>query len=190
MCAIGQLCVQVLDLDAHLGRGGPGTGSAQSHLSAPSQVLGGAAQSICLEEGTLASVVLWGQKKWPQPDDLAVAPPPPGSTGQGVGGTVEVGCGPRPATLTRPCWKILLIHLVKVFSCICMCRACSLRTWPISYAESMVGGGPGRGEPPQGSAAGLLLQVPCHPKELLGIVGLTCQQAWSPLGRRDHWVFP
>lgn len=44
-----------------------------------------------------------------------------------------------PAALTRACWKILLIHLVKVFSCICMCRACSLRMWPISYAESMVG---------------------------------------------------
>lgn len=70
-------------------------------------------------------------------DDLTVSLP--GSTGQGAVGMVQVGCGEHPATLTRPCWKMLLIQLVKVFSCTCMCRACSLRTWPTSYAESMAG---------------------------------------------------
>lgn len=50
---------------------------------------------------------------------------------------VEVACGAHPAALTRPCWKMLLIQLVKVFSCIRTCCACSFRMWPISYAESM-----------------------------------------------------
>jgi hypothetical protein len=44
----------------------------------------------------------------------------------------------RPQTLlTRPSRKMLLIQLVKVFSCMCVCWAWSLRTWPISYSESM-----------------------------------------------------
>lgn len=50
-----------------------------------------------------------------------------------------MGCETSSAALTRPCWKTLLIQLVKVFSCICMCCTCSFRMWPISYAESMVG---------------------------------------------------
>lgn len=92
--------------------------------------------------------------------------------------------GVCPATLTRLCWKMLLIQLVKVFSCIRLCCACSLRMWLVSYAESMVGQDWG-----SGPGAGLLLQVPCGPRELLGTVGPTSQQACRPLGTRGHWIF-
>lgn len=46
------------------------------------------------------------------------------------------------------------------------------------------------GDPSQGSVAGLLLQVSCSPKELLGIVGLAKLQARTSLGMRGQWTFP
>lgn len=177
---MGQLCVQFLDLEAHLGGMGEGTGSAQPHLSAP-QDLGGAAQSSCHEEGALASGVLWGPEK-SQPDDLLARPQGPLAGERGRGG----GKGRGGLRGTRSHWKMLLIQLVSV-SCIRLCCARSWRMWPI-YAESMVDLGwesrlRAPGSPP---ASGVL-----EPQGAAGECGADEPSGLEPFGSRGQWqTFP
>lgn len=98
-----------------------------------------------------------------------------GDSRGGLWGTL--GCT-HPAVLedvVDPVGESLLLHL----------HVLCLQLSNVAHLVCRVHGETGLGEPCQGSVAGLLLPVSCSPKELLGIVGMTSHQAWSPLAPVD-----